>query len=93
MIKKDGKSNQQKFRTFDVGQNILQWIQHIRMCSGPKENILIYSMNSRIFLYGTNFTIVLQWGIRNIFLYSVYSFIVYTYMVYLSWSKVRIGQK
>ena len=52
----------------------LQWIHHIRVCSG---------INSRIFLHGINYTLVLRlWDYKYIL--SVYSSIVYSYMVYLS---------
>ena len=26
----------------NVSDTLLQWIHHVRMCSGPKENIIIY---------------------------------------------------
>ena len=40
---------------------ILQWIHHIRIPLGPK-NIFLYSIYSKIFLYGVNFTLVLRFG-------------------------------
>ena len=52
--------------------NCVQWIHHIRIHLGPK-NIFLYSIYSKIFLYGVNFTLVLRFGdYKYILIYIVY---------------------